>query len=198
MIHFLSSLPSVQLTPEASPPQIIEQIRHSATIIPELPPKLKVAAITSYAVALRTVFICQAACSILAVLCCIPIQENPLPCVFHLVIPDRRALNEPPSLEPPWRSKTGCFETDKMDKTKTIKMDRIPRRLLARMRACKPPNSGRLKLPSASLSRFSIVFIMFLLPSHRLTVFVSSNAYHFRDAHPLRVSSFEAMNYASE
>ena len=35
----------------------------------------------SYADALRVVFICQAACNFICLLCCIPIQENPLPYV---------------------------------------------------------------------------------------------------------------------
>jgi len=59
--------------------EIIERIRHSTKIIPELPIPLRVAAVTSYADALKAVFICQVACNILAFICCIPIQENPLP-----------------------------------------------------------------------------------------------------------------------
>ena len=137
-------------------------------IIPELPTRQRIEAITSYADALRAVFVCQAGCAVLAFMCCIPIQENPLPCVFHLVIPDRRALIRSPSLEPPWRSKRDCFETDKMDKTKIHKTDRIPHRFLAcrRVRILKQWTIESLKLPSASLSRFSIVFMMFLSPPH--------------------------------
>jgi len=63
--------------------EIIERIRHSTTIIPELPTPLRVAAVTSYADALRAVFICQAACNVLALVCCIPIQENPLPATME-------------------------------------------------------------------------------------------------------------------
>jgi len=63
--------------------EIIEQIRHSTTIIPELSLSNRVAAITSYADALRAVFICQVACGVLAFVCCIPIQENPLPATME-------------------------------------------------------------------------------------------------------------------
>ncbi|KAI0334757.1 vacuolar amino acid permease [Cubamyces sp. BRFM 1775] len=55
--------------------------RHSTTIIPELSPDLRKAAVDSYADALRVVFICQAAINFICFLCCLPIQENPLPCV---------------------------------------------------------------------------------------------------------------------
>jgi len=63
--------------------EIIERIRHSSTIIPELSTRNKVAAIISYAVGLRAVFICQVACNVLAFMCCIPIQENPLPATLE-------------------------------------------------------------------------------------------------------------------
>lgn len=59
--------------------EIIESIRHSTTIIPELPLNLQRAAVNSYADALRVVFICQAALNVICFLCCIPIQENTLP-----------------------------------------------------------------------------------------------------------------------
>lgn len=59
--------------------EIIERIRHSTTIIPDLPTQIRIAAVTSYADALRAVFICQVACHAIALLCCLPIQENPLP-----------------------------------------------------------------------------------------------------------------------
>ncbi|KAI0676872.1 MFS general substrate transporter [Trametes maxima] len=59
--------------------EIIENIRHSTTIIPELSPDLRKAAVDSYADALRVVFICQAAMNFFCFLCCLPIQENPLP-----------------------------------------------------------------------------------------------------------------------
>ncbi|PIL36776.1 MFS general substrate transporter [Ganoderma sinense ZZ0214-1] len=58
---------------------IIEHIRHSTTIIPTLEPALRKAAVDSYADALRVVFICQAAINFICFLCCLPIQENPLP-----------------------------------------------------------------------------------------------------------------------
>jgi len=59
--------------------QVIHAIRHTAQIIPTLEPHLRKAAVDSYADALRTVFICQAAISVLGFLACLPIQENPLP-----------------------------------------------------------------------------------------------------------------------
>lgn len=59
--------------------EIIESIRHSTSIIPELSAPLRQAAVESYADALRVVFICQAAMNFLCFLCCLPIQENPLP-----------------------------------------------------------------------------------------------------------------------
>ncbi|KAJ3520520.1 hypothetical protein NM688_g9151 [Phlebia brevispora] len=59
--------------------QIIESIRHSTNVIPNLDPPLRRAAVQSYADALRVVFICQAAMNFLCFLCCVPIQENPLP-----------------------------------------------------------------------------------------------------------------------
>ncbi|OJT13552.1 Multidrug resistance protein fnx1 [Trametes pubescens] len=59
--------------------EIIEQIRHSTTIIPQLSPELRKAAVDSYADALRVVFICQAVLNFMCFLCCLPIQENPLP-----------------------------------------------------------------------------------------------------------------------
>ncbi|KAH9844047.1 vacuolar amino acid permease [Rhodofomes roseus] len=61
--------------------EIIEQIRHSTSMIPQLEPHLRQAAVDSYADALRIVFICQAVANLLCFLCCIPIQENSLPCV---------------------------------------------------------------------------------------------------------------------
>jgi len=63
--------------------EIIEKIRHSTTIIPDLPVPLRVAAVTSYADALKAVFICQVACHTLALICCFPIQENPLPATME-------------------------------------------------------------------------------------------------------------------
>jgi MFS family permease len=59
--------------------QIIYDIRHTAQIIPTLEPHLQKAAVDSYADALRVVFICQAAISVLGFLACLPIQESPLP-----------------------------------------------------------------------------------------------------------------------
>ncbi|KAI0786360.1 MFS general substrate transporter [Abortiporus biennis] len=59
--------------------EIIEAIRHSTSIIPDLSEPLRKAAVDSYDDALRVVFICQAALNFICLLCCIPIQENPLP-----------------------------------------------------------------------------------------------------------------------
>jgi len=58
---------------------IIHDIRHNAQMIPNLEPRLRKAAVDSYADALRVVFICQAAICLLAFLACLPIQENNLP-----------------------------------------------------------------------------------------------------------------------
>jgi len=58
---------------------IIEEIRHSISSIPDLAPSLRKAAIESYATALRVVFISQIAINILVFIACIPIEEHPLP-----------------------------------------------------------------------------------------------------------------------
>ncbi|KAK7695684.1 hypothetical protein QCA50_000320 [Cerrena zonata] len=59
--------------------EIIESIRHSTSIIAELSPEHRQAAVDSYSDGLRAVFICQAAINVICFLCCLPIQENPLP-----------------------------------------------------------------------------------------------------------------------
>ncbi|KAJ7638652.1 vacuolar amino acid permease [Roridomyces roridus] len=59
--------------------QIIYEIRHSAADIPNLDPVWRKAAVDSYADAIRVVFIFQAAMAFLALLFCLPIQENLLP-----------------------------------------------------------------------------------------------------------------------
>ncbi|KAG6378441.1 vacuolar amino acid permease [Boletus reticuloceps] len=59
--------------------EIIEEIRHSISSIPDLTPSLRKAALESYATALRVVFICQIAINILVFIACIPIEEHPLP-----------------------------------------------------------------------------------------------------------------------
>lgn len=59
--------------------ELIYEIQHSTSIITTLPAPLKQAAISSYADALRVVFICQVTWNFLAFLCCIPIQESILP-----------------------------------------------------------------------------------------------------------------------
>ncbi|KAJ7667832.1 vacuolar amino acid permease [Mycena polygramma] len=58
---------------------IIYEIRHSAESIRDLDPLWKKTAVDSYADALRAVFIFQAAMAFLALLTCLPIEENPLP-----------------------------------------------------------------------------------------------------------------------
>jgi len=64
--------------------QLIEAIRHSTGIIPSLDEQTKAAAVESYALALRAVFICQLVLSVITVLCTLPIEENPLPYVTFL------------------------------------------------------------------------------------------------------------------
>ncbi|KAA1466139.1 vacuolar amino acid permease [Dentipellis sp. KUC8613] len=59
--------------------KIISSIRHSTDVIAGLEPPLKKAAVDSYADALRVIFICQVAMNVLTFICCLPIQENPLP-----------------------------------------------------------------------------------------------------------------------
>lgn len=55
--------------------------RHTTSVIPTLEPRFRDAAIDSYALAIRVVFICQAAANFMTFLCSLPIQENPLPYV---------------------------------------------------------------------------------------------------------------------
>ncbi|PPQ77335.1 hypothetical protein CVT25_010917 [Psilocybe cyanescens] len=57
---------------------LIIRNRHTAQIIPMLNPDQRKAAVDSYADALRVVFICQAAMSVLGFLACLPIQESAL------------------------------------------------------------------------------------------------------------------------
>jgi len=59
--------------------EIIDMIRHSTEVVRTLEPHLKQAAVSSYADALRVVFICQTAFNVLGFLSSLPIQENPLP-----------------------------------------------------------------------------------------------------------------------
>ncbi|KAN0097740.1 Major facilitator superfamily domain containing protein [Tylopilus felleus] len=58
---------------------IIEEIRHSISSIPDLAPSHRKAAIESYATALRVVFISHIAINILVFIACIPIEEHSLP-----------------------------------------------------------------------------------------------------------------------
>lgn len=72
------SLP-IRLTPR--PPKVIELVKHNVAIIPELPTHLKAAVIDSYADAVRVVFVFQIVCNGLVFVCCLMIQEKPLPWV---------------------------------------------------------------------------------------------------------------------
>lgn len=59
--------------------EIIRTIRHSTTIIPELEPSIRQAAVESYALALQAVFYAQAGIAALALLVSLAIEEHPLP-----------------------------------------------------------------------------------------------------------------------
>ncbi|KIM91030.1 hypothetical protein PILCRDRAFT_160549 [Piloderma croceum F 1598] len=59
--------------------EVIDRIRHSTDVIHTLNPRLQQAAVDSYADALRVIFIFQAACNVLSLLACLPIQEHDLP-----------------------------------------------------------------------------------------------------------------------
>jgi len=59
--------------------EIIRTIRHSTTIIPSLDPETRKAAVESYALSLKAVFIFQAVVAGLTFLAALPIEENPLP-----------------------------------------------------------------------------------------------------------------------
>ncbi|KIJ56179.1 hypothetical protein M422DRAFT_57657 [Sphaerobolus stellatus SS14] len=64
--------------------KLIQQIRHNTDLIPTLEPQDQKAAVDSYAIALKAVFICQTVAAILTVLACLPIEENPLPYVYFI------------------------------------------------------------------------------------------------------------------
>ncbi|KAG8955270.1 hypothetical protein FRC03_011230 [Tulasnella sp. 419] len=59
--------------------ELIKAIRHSTIIIPSLDPPVRQAAVESYSLALRAVFIVQTAVALLTLLSCLPIEEHPLP-----------------------------------------------------------------------------------------------------------------------
>ncbi|KAG2369982.1 vacuolar amino acid permease [Suillus spraguei] len=59
--------------------EIIEEIRHSINSIPDLAPAHRIAAVESYADALRVVFVSHIAINILVFIACVPIEEHPLP-----------------------------------------------------------------------------------------------------------------------
>jgi len=72
------------------PPKLIREIRHTTSIIRKLEPELRDAASSSWAVALRAVFICNATISFAMLLSCLPIQEFELPYVPVLDTPKRQ------------------------------------------------------------------------------------------------------------
>ncbi|KAF8313422.1 MFS general substrate transporter [Clavulina sp. PMI_390] len=59
--------------------ELIREIRHSTSIIRTLEPELQGAAVNSWAIALRAVFIFNASVAFLSMLACLPIQEFELP-----------------------------------------------------------------------------------------------------------------------
>ncbi|KIM27605.1 hypothetical protein M408DRAFT_330032 [Serendipita vermifera MAFF 305830] len=58
---------------------IIEMIRHDAGLVRSLGGAQREAAVSSFAQALKVVFICQASLAVLSVICALPIEERPLP-----------------------------------------------------------------------------------------------------------------------
>ncbi|KAF8308601.1 vacuolar amino acid permease [Clavulina sp. PMI_390] len=67
-------------TPDSA--ELIDKIRHSTNIIPNLDPELRAIAIASWRIALRGVFIFNAGFAVIALLACIPFQEFDLPSTF--------------------------------------------------------------------------------------------------------------------
>ncbi|KAF8313423.1 MFS general substrate transporter [Clavulina sp. PMI_390] len=63
--------------------ELIREIRHSTSIIRTLDPDLQEAAVGSWAIALRAVFIFNATFAFLSILACLPIQENELPSTIN-------------------------------------------------------------------------------------------------------------------
>ncbi|KAM0753200.1 MFS general substrate transporter [Meredithblackwellia eburnea MCA 4105] len=62
--------------------QIIDKIRRVSTSIADLTPEHRAAAISAYQEGLRVVFIFNAVLAFICFLCCLPIQERPLPGTF--------------------------------------------------------------------------------------------------------------------
>lgn len=58
---------------------MVYNTRHSTTIIPSLDPPIRQAAVESYGLSLRTVFWLQTGASVVTLLACLAIEENPLP-----------------------------------------------------------------------------------------------------------------------
>ena len=106
---------------------MIERIKHSIAVIPELPAPLREAAVNSYADGLKVVFICQAVWNVVAFLCCLPIEERPLPCVSHILVFELTGVKWVDFfLEPRWRNRRGCIESDKIRILNGA--NRVPRR----------------------------------------------------------------------
>ncbi|KAG9002808.1 hypothetical protein FRB94_003611 [Tulasnella sp. JGI-2019a] len=59
--------------------EIIQNIRHSITIIPNLDPATRRAAVESWGLSLRIVYLAQMSVAILTFISCLFIEENPLP-----------------------------------------------------------------------------------------------------------------------
>lgn len=59
--------------------ELIRDIRHTTSIIRTLEPELRDAAASSWAIALRAVFICNAVVAFGTLLSCLPIQQHELP-----------------------------------------------------------------------------------------------------------------------
>jgi len=66
--------------PEAE--KLIQEIRQTTSIIRTLEPELRDAAVSSWALALQAVFICNVAVALCTLLFCLPIQEYELPSSF--------------------------------------------------------------------------------------------------------------------
>lgn len=65
---------------------LTQSARHSTAIIPTLEPHLREVAVQAYQRALTAVFACQGVVSFIALLCCLPIEENPLPLVYFPIM----------------------------------------------------------------------------------------------------------------
>lgn len=57
--------------------QIIEQIRHKASIVHSLPPSIKAEAVNAYVIALRWVYIYNGIVAVIGFLVCLPVRFLP-------------------------------------------------------------------------------------------------------------------------